>query len=66
MSVISQANLLSEGHLPRKDQIVSVLLFLYSPKNKGLFTQIKTGEGKTTIVAMLATINALRGKYVDV
>ena len=31
-----------------------------------MFTQIKTGEGKTTIVAILASINALRGKYVDV
>ena len=37
-----------------------------TPRNKGLFTQIKTGEGKTTIVAMLAAIIALRGKYVDV
>ena len=46
--------------------MIAVLLFLFSPKNKGLFTQIKTGEGKTTIVAILATINALRGKYVDV
>ena len=32
----------------------------------GLFTQIKTGEGKTIIVAMLAAIKAIRGKYVDV
>ncbi len=66
LSVISQANRLADGYLPRKVQIVSILLFLFTPKNKGLFTQIKTGEGKTTIVAILATINALRGKKVDV
>ena len=66
LSVICQANRLSDGYLPRKVQIVSILLFLFSPKKKGLFTQIKTGEGKTTIVAMLATIKALRGKYVDI
>ena len=66
LAVIKQANYLSDGHYPRKVQMIAVLLFLFSPKNKGLFTQIKTGEGKTTIVAILATINALRGKYVDV
>ena len=66
LAVISQANYLSDGHLPRKVQLISILLFLFTPRNQGLFTQIKTGEGKTTIVAMLASINALRGKYVDV
>jgi len=65
-SIIRQANYLSDGYYPRKVQIIAVLLFLFSPKNKGLFTQIKTGEGKTTIVAILATINALKGKYVDI
>ena len=66
LSVICQANRLSDTYLPRKVQIITILLFLFSPKNKGLFTQIKTGEGKTTIVAMLAAIYALRGKFVDV
>lgn len=64
LSVIIQTIRLSDGNLPRKVQIVFVLLFLFSPKNKGLFTQIKTGEGKATIVSILVTINALRGKFV--
>ena len=56
LAVIRQANYLSEGHYPRKVQIMAVLLFLFSPKNKGLFTQNKTGEVKTTIVAILAKL----------
>ena len=66
LAVLSRANIISDGYRPRKVQIVSILLFLFTPKDKGLFTQIKTGEGKTTIVAMLAAIKALRGNFVDV
>ena len=41
---------------------------MFSQNNKRLFTQIKIkiGERKTIIVAILAVINALREKYVNV
>ena len=34
LSVICQANRLSDGYLPRKVQIVTILLFIFSPENK--------------------------------
>ena len=33
---------------------------LLKPKNKGRFCQINTGEGKSSIVSILATIKALK------
>jgi preprotein translocase subunit SecA len=40
-------------------------LFSYA-EDKGLLAQISTGEGKSMIVAMPATLNALIGKKVDI
>jgi preprotein translocase subunit SecA len=34
--------------------------------SKGIIAQIATGEGKSTIVAILAAIKALQGEKVDV
>ena len=47
-------------------QNLSVLLFLTKNKNKGLIAQISTGEGKSTIISMVATYLALCGKSVDI
>ena len=35
-------------------------------KYKGKLAQIKTGEGKSLIIAMLSLANALMGNFVDV
>ena len=51
--------------VPYNTQIVSLLLFLQT-SNKGLLQQVKTGEGKTLIVGMLAAAKALLGCKVDV
>ena len=50
-------------YIPRKIQIISLLLILY---NKELIEEVKTGEGKSTIIMFLATIKALKGKKVDI
>ena len=50
---------------PYNTQIVSLLLFLHA-NDKGLLQQVKTGEGKTCIVAMLAAAKALLGYHVDI
>ncbi|WP_425363535.1 hypothetical protein [Candidatus Tisiphia endosymbiont of Hybos culiciformis] len=72
IAVLQRANNLhtlqngKEGHLLRDTQIVSLLLLLdYEPINKGKLLQIATGEGKSTISAMLAAILALNGEKVD-
>ena len=39
---------------------------LLSPKDKGLLAQIKTGEGKSSIVAVLAVIKVILNEYVDI
>ena len=49
--------------------VSSFLLFYINKKNnkfKGKLAQIKTGEGKSLIIAMLALANALMGNFVDV
>ena len=50
-------------YIPRKIQIISLLLILY---NKELIEEVKTGEGKSTIIMFLAIIKALKGKKVDI
>ncbi|MCC8399062.1 MAG: hypothetical protein LN563_00505, partial [Rickettsia endosymbiont of Platyusa sonomae] len=72
IAVLQRANNLhtvqngKEGHLLRDTQIASLLLLLdYAPINKGKLLQIATGEGKSTISAMLAAILALNGEKVD-
>ncbi|KAJ3651894.1 hypothetical protein Zmor_017898 [Zophobas morio] len=59
-------NLLTGGHRLRDTQILAVLIFFHGQNNKGRLCQIKTGEGKTVIVSLLAVIKALQGLTVDV
>lgn len=57
-------NLLT-GHNFRYTQNLACLLFLNN-QERGVLSQISTGEGKTTIVSMLAVIKVLQGHKVDV
>ena len=64
IAVIKRANIVAENKDPRATQILSTLL-MYQNINSTLL-QISTGEGKTTIVAMLAAAKVLQGEKVDV
>ncbi|XP_078533279.1 uncharacterized protein LOC144819181 [Lissotriton helveticus] len=57
-----------EGYFPRMTQLASLLTLLISKDSacNGCLLEIFTGEGKSTIVAMLALVHAIRGKKVDV
>ena len=59
-------NIITGGHRLRESQIISVLAFLDTRPDQGRLCEIKTGEGKTTIVALLAALKVLQGKSVDV
>ena len=65
LAVLKQANILFCHQNPRAVQILSLLTFL-NEENQGVLLQIATGEGKSTITALLATIKALQGHNVDV
>lgn len=67
LAMMDQGNyLLTKGHRLRDPQIVAILIFMRSKENKGQLCQIQTGEGKTVIVSLLATMKVLQGKQVDV
>ena len=65
LAVIKQASILSSGNDPRAVQMIAVLLYIIS-EEKGRLLQISTGEGKSTITAMLAAFYALHGRSVDI
>ncbi len=66
IAVMDRANqLITGGHRLRDTQILSALIFL-QPKDSGQLCQIHTGEGKTTIVSLLAAIKSLQGQVVDI
>lgn len=51
---------------PYDTQIIALLALVNRPeKLKGRIAQIKTGEGKSTIIAMLCAFMAAQGHYVD-
>ena len=67
LAVIDRAlQLDTKGHRLRNVQLASIFIILLSPKNRGLFAQIKTGEGKSNIVACIAIVKALQIQYVDI
>lgn len=67
LAVMDQGNhILTKGHRLRDPQIIAILIFMRSKENQGQLCQIQTGEGKTVIVSLLATIKVLQGKQVDV
>lgn len=51
------------GIFPYNVQMINLLALLNEPKR---IAQIKTGEGKSTLIAMLASFYALQGSKVDV
>lgn len=67
IAVLDRANELStpQAHCLRDTQILAALCFLQNDQaaagKKGLVCQIHTGEGKTTIISIIAAVQALRG-----
>ncbi|KAM9718212.1 uncharacterized protein ACNS7B_021606 isoform 2-T4 [Menidia menidia] len=57
-----------QGYFPRLTQLASLVLLLLPQfqDKKGCLLEIGTGEGKTCLLAMFATIQAARGTAVDV
>ncbi len=47
-------------------QILSCLVALNNNKKQGRLLQVSTGEGKSTIVSVIAIINGLKNKKVDI
>ena len=53
--------------IPRKIQMLSIILFLTKEETKGLIQQIDTGEGKSCIISFLAVYFALKkNKAIDI
>lgn len=63
---MNQAYLLLKGYPLRSTQIAAVISLIMTEKDTGKLLQVETGEGKTTIVFLIATIKALEGYFVDV
>ena len=62
IAVIQRGIYLYKNIFPRKTQIIALALFLIPHVNfKGILGNVRTGEGKSMIVAMLATSLALIG-----
>lgn len=57
-----------QGYFPRLTQLTSLLLLMLPQfqSKGGCLLEIGTGEGKTCILAMFATIQALQGTAVDI
>ena len=66
VAAVKQAVKLHKGFTPRATQLLSILILRNTNKHQGRLAQINTGEGKSTIVAMLAALQALQGHQVDV
>jgi len=66
LSVSKRANYLHTGFQLNDAQLLSCLIALNREEGKGIFLQVATGEGKSTIVSVLAIIHALQGKKVDI
>ena len=67
IAVMDRTNqLITGGYRLRDTQILAVLSFLDTEENKGKLCQVQTGEGKTTIVSLLAVIKGLQGEKVDI
>lgn len=69
IAVIYQANFLITGHRLTYTQMLCCIVALSENteiQKRGKLLQVATGEGKSTIICILAIIKALRGQKVDV
>jgi hypothetical protein len=66
LAVLNQANCLNTGFYLTASQLLSCLIALEKSPDRGRLLQVTTGEGKTTIVSLLAVIYALQGRCVDI
>jgi preprotein translocase subunit SecA len=66
IAYMDKANELLTGHHLRIPQIISTLLYFSTSEHKGRLLQISTGEGKTVVASLMATIKALQGHKVDI
>ncbi|RIB07716.1 SecA DEAD-like domain-containing protein [Gigaspora rosea] len=65
IAVLKRTNILYCKNDPRIVQVLAILLF-ESANEKGRLLQVSTGEGKSTICAMLTSIKVLQGEDVDI
>ncbi len=57
----------SQGFCPRTTQLVALtLLVISNNKSVSRLLEVMTGEGKSTVIAMLAAVLAIQGKKVDI
>lgn len=67
LSIGREAVRIELGIMPYSTQMIAILGILYHPVAlKGRIAQVRTGEGKSTIAALLAFYFALQGRFVDV
>ncbi|KJE92909.1 hypothetical protein CAOG_003791 [Capsaspora owczarzaki ATCC 30864] len=63
--LIREAIRIHKGYRPYNTQMLVVLSLLATPR-KGRLGQVKTGQGKSVVVSMLAATMAMRGHPVDI
>ena len=66
IAVMKRAVYLDSNFEPRPIQILAILILLDARDQGGRLLQILTGEGKSTVVSMLAVIKALQNQHVDI
>jgi len=67
LSVLSEAAKRALGYKPRSAQLLSILLLIRKDPDHGRLLEVKTGEGKSLIIAILAAYRALwHGHRVDI
>lgn len=65
LAVIRQGVFLEKGYYPFNTQVLTVLGILIYP-GRGCLAEVKTGQGKSVIIAMLSTFLSIRGFKIDV
>lgn len=65
-AVIRRANYLDSGFYLTHTQLISAFVALSGAEDRGQLLQIATGEGKTSIAAVLAIVYCLQGKSPDI
>ena len=65
IAVIRQAVYLEKGYYPFNTQVITVLGILLTPA-RGCLAEVKTGQGKSVIIAVLASYLCTLGKKIDI